>query len=200
MFLATSRQQTADPSPARDRASRPGRRPGFAHVAFLRANTKASGAAFLSEVVEVFPYRIHTVRRWPAGDQSACWKDRHQEVAWPLPTRPVNRGHCPEDRGLLRWPHLRAGVRPVLLRLCRCSLRGSNSDDIRHRLTKPCHPSTGFSLRSFKKADRWPGRQNDPCRQGDHHQGHHHPDSQARQAHVLAFVAACSVARHLQTL
>ncbi len=33
----------------------------FAHVAFLDANTKADGAAFLSEVVEVFPYRIHTV-------------------------------------------------------------------------------------------------------------------------------------------
>src|ERR671912_155136 len=33
----------------------------FVHVAFLDANTKANGAAFLREVVAAFPYRIHTV-------------------------------------------------------------------------------------------------------------------------------------------
>jgi len=33
----------------------------FTHVAFLDANTGKNGAAFLREVVEVFPYRIHTV-------------------------------------------------------------------------------------------------------------------------------------------
>jgi hypothetical protein len=33
----------------------------FAHVAFLDANTKADGAAFLREVVEVFPHKLHTV-------------------------------------------------------------------------------------------------------------------------------------------
>ncbi len=33
----------------------------FTHVAFLNANTKMNGAAFLREVVETFPYRIHTV-------------------------------------------------------------------------------------------------------------------------------------------
>ena len=33
----------------------------FVHVAFLNAATKANGAAFLREVVDVFPYRIHTV-------------------------------------------------------------------------------------------------------------------------------------------
>jgi transposase InsO family protein len=33
----------------------------FVHIAFLDANTKMNGAAFLREVVEVFPYRIHTV-------------------------------------------------------------------------------------------------------------------------------------------
>jgi hypothetical protein len=41
----------------------------LAHVAFLDANTKANGAAFLREVVEVFPYRIHTVLTdtvWPS--------------------------------------------------------------------------------------------------------------------------------------
>src|SRR3712207_6960565 len=35
----------------------------FVHVAFLDANTKMNGAAFLREVVEVFPYRIHTDRK-----------------------------------------------------------------------------------------------------------------------------------------
>ena len=33
----------------------------FTHVAFFDANTKMNGAAFLREVVEVFPYAIHTV-------------------------------------------------------------------------------------------------------------------------------------------
>lgn len=33
----------------------------FVHVAFLDANTKMNGAAFLREVIEVFPYAIHTV-------------------------------------------------------------------------------------------------------------------------------------------
>src|SRR5215210_1643329 len=33
----------------------------FTHVAFFGANTKMNGAAFLREVVEAFPYRIHTV-------------------------------------------------------------------------------------------------------------------------------------------
>ena len=33
----------------------------FTHVAVLDANTKMSGAAFLREVIEAFPYRIHTV-------------------------------------------------------------------------------------------------------------------------------------------
>jgi transposase InsO family protein len=33
----------------------------FTHVAFLDANTKMNGAAFLREVVAAFPYRMHTV-------------------------------------------------------------------------------------------------------------------------------------------
>jgi transposase InsO family protein len=33
----------------------------FVHVAFLDANAKMNGAAFLREVVEAFPYRTHTV-------------------------------------------------------------------------------------------------------------------------------------------
>ena len=33
----------------------------FAHVAFFDAAAKMNGAAFLREVVAVFPYAIHTV-------------------------------------------------------------------------------------------------------------------------------------------
>lgn len=33
----------------------------FTHVAFLDANTKANGAAFLRDVVQAFPCKIHTV-------------------------------------------------------------------------------------------------------------------------------------------
>jgi transposase-like protein len=33
----------------------------FTHVAFLDANTKLNGAAFLREAVQAFPYKIHTV-------------------------------------------------------------------------------------------------------------------------------------------
>jgi transposase InsO family protein len=33
----------------------------FTHVAFFDTNTKANGAALLREVVEAFPYAIHTV-------------------------------------------------------------------------------------------------------------------------------------------
>jgi hypothetical protein len=61
-------QGTGPAGPGGDRVSK------FAHVAFLDANTKANGAAFLREVVEIFPYRIHTVltdNRSPAGDRSA---------------------------------------------------------------------------------------------------------------------------------
>ncbi|HEX2525499.1 MAG TPA: hypothetical protein VHL31_04245 [Geminicoccus sp.] len=61
MLLAISRQPTADPISTGNRASRPGRRRGFVHVAFLDASTEANGAAFLPEVVVIFPCQIHTV-------------------------------------------------------------------------------------------------------------------------------------------
>ena len=35
----------------------------FTHVAFYDAATKMNGAAFLREVIAVFPYAIHTVQR-----------------------------------------------------------------------------------------------------------------------------------------
>ena len=53
----------------------------FAHVAFLDANTKANGAAFLREVVEIFPYQLHTV----LTDNGMAFADL-----------PKNRGRHPE--------------------------------------------------------------------------------------------------------
>src|SRR5687768_17792424 len=53
----------------------------FAHVAFLDANTKLNGAAFLREVVAGFPYAIHTV----LTDNGMAFADL-----------PKNRGRYPE--------------------------------------------------------------------------------------------------------
>ena len=53
----------------------------FAYVDFRDACTKANGAAFLREVVEVFPYRIHTV----LTDNGMAFADL-----------PKNRGRYPE--------------------------------------------------------------------------------------------------------
>src|SRR5687768_18276923 len=53
----------------------------FAHVAFLGANTKLNGAAFLREVVAAFPYAIHTV----LTDNGMAFADL-----------PKNRGRYPE--------------------------------------------------------------------------------------------------------
>ena len=84
----------------------------FAHVAFLDANTKANGAAFLREVVEVFPYRLHTV----LTDNGMAFADL-----------PKNRGRYPEIEALFGG-HIFDRV---------CDQKG-----IRHRLTKPYHPWT----------------------------------------------------------
>jgi transposase InsO family protein len=51
----------------------------FTHVAFLEANTKLNGAAFLREVVAVFPYRIHTV----LTDNGMAFADLPQNRAGP---------------------------------------------------------------------------------------------------------------------
>jgi transposase InsO family protein len=84
----------------------------FAHVAFLDANTKANGAAFLREVVEVFPYRLHTV----LTDNGMAFADL-----------PRNRGRYPEIEALFGG-HIFDRV---------CAEHG-----IEHRLTKPYHPWT----------------------------------------------------------
>jgi transposase InsO family protein len=84
----------------------------FAHVGFFDANTKANGAAFLREVAEVFPYRIHTV----LTDNGMAFAD------------------LPKDRG--RYPEFEAIFGGhVFDRVC-------DEHGIEHRLTKPYHPWT----------------------------------------------------------
>ncbi len=84
----------------------------FTYVAFLDANTKVNGAAFLREVVEAFPYRIHTV----LTDNGMAFADL-----------PKNRGRSPEMTALFGG-HIFDHV---------CDQHG-----IKHRLTKPYHPWT----------------------------------------------------------
>ena len=84
----------------------------FAHVAFFGANTKANGAAFLREVVEVFPHRLHTV----LTDNGMAFADL-----------PRNRGRHPEFEAIFGG-HIFDRV---------CAEHG-----IEHRLTKPYHPWT----------------------------------------------------------
>jgi transposase InsO family protein len=84
----------------------------FAHVGFLDANTKANGAAFLREVVEVFPYRIHTV----LTDNGMAFADL-----------PKNRGRYPEIEAFFGGH--------IFDRVC-------DEHGIEHRLTKPYHPWT----------------------------------------------------------
>ena len=84
----------------------------FVHVAFFDANTKANGAAFLREVVEVFPYKLHTV----LTDNGMAFADL-----------PKNRGRHPEIEAIFGGH--------IFDRVCR-------EHGIEHRLTKPYHPWT----------------------------------------------------------
>lgn len=84
----------------------------FAHVAFFDANTKANGAAFLREVVDVFPYRLHTV----LTDNGMAFADL-----------PKNRGRHPEFDAIFGGH--------IFDRVCA-------ENGIKHRLTKPYHPWT----------------------------------------------------------
>ncbi len=84
----------------------------FTHVAVFDANTEMNGAAFLREVVEAFPYRIHTV---PTDDGMA------------FADLPRNRGRHAAMEAIFGGH--------VFDRVCR-------ETGIEHRLTKPCHPWT----------------------------------------------------------
>jgi transposase InsO family protein len=84
----------------------------FAHVAFMDANTKLNGAAFLREVVEVFPYQIHTV----LTDNGMAFADL-----------PKNRGRYPQIEAIFGGH--------IFDRVCR-------EHGIAHKLTKPYHPWT----------------------------------------------------------
>jgi transposase InsO family protein len=84
----------------------------FTHVAFLKANTKLNGAAFLRQVVATFPYAIHTV----LTDNGMAFADL-----------PRNRGRHPEIEAIFGGH--------IFDRVCR-------EHGIEHRLTKPYHPWT----------------------------------------------------------
>ena len=84
----------------------------FTHVAFFEANTKANGAAFLREVVEAFPYQLHTV----LTDNGMAFADL-----------PKNRGRYPEFEAIFGGH--------IFDRVC-------DQHGITHKLTKPYHPWT----------------------------------------------------------
>jgi transposase InsO family protein len=86
--------------------------PRFAHVAFLDANTKLNGAAFLRQVVAAFPYRLRTV----LTDDGMAFAEL-----------PKNRGRHPEIEAIFGG-HVFDRV---------CDEHGST-----HKLTKPYHPWT----------------------------------------------------------
>jgi transposase InsO family protein len=131
----------------------------FVHVAFLDANTKANGATFLREVVEVFPYRIHTV----LTDNGMAFADL-----------PKNRGRHPEIEAIFGGH--------IFDRVC-------DEHGIAHRLTKPYHPWTNG------QAERMNRTVKDATIKA-----FHYPDLEALRAHVLAFVAAYNLAKHLKAL
>jgi transposase InsO family protein len=84
----------------------------FTHVGFFDANTKMNGAAFLREVVEAFPYAIHTV----LTDNGMAFADL-----------PKNRGRHPEMEAIFGGH--------IFDRVC-------DQHGIEHRLTKPYQPWT----------------------------------------------------------
>jgi transposase InsO family protein len=84
----------------------------FVHVAFFDANTKLNGAAFLRQVVEAFPYRIHTV----LTDNGMAFADL-----------PKNRSRHPEIKAIFGGH--------IFDRVCK-------EHGIEHKLTKPYHPWT----------------------------------------------------------
>jgi transposase InsO family protein len=84
----------------------------FTHVGFFDANTKLNGAAFLREVVEVFPYKLHTV----LTDNGMAFADL-----------PRNRGRYPEIEAIFGGH--------IFDRVC-------GQHGIEHKLTKPYHPWT----------------------------------------------------------
>ena len=84
----------------------------FTHVAFLDANTKLNGAAFLRQVVSAFPYQIHTV----LTDNGMAFADL-----------PKNRGRHAAMEAIFGGH--------IFDRVCA-------EHAIEHRLTKPYHPWT----------------------------------------------------------
>ena len=90
------------------------------------AKAKANGATFLREVVEVFPYRLHTV----LTDNGMAFAGL-----------PKNRGRHPEIEAFFGGH--------IFDRVC-------DQHGIRHRLTKPYHPLPVLLNRSSSRTDHPP--------------------------------------------
>lgn len=93
----------------------------FTHVAFLDANTKLNAAAFLREVVQAFPYAIHTV----LTDNGMAFADL-----------PKNRGRHAAMVAIFGGH--------IFDRVC-------DEHGIEHRLTKPYHPWTNGQAKRMNR-------------------------------------------------
>ena len=120
----------------------------FTHVAFLDADTKTNGAAFLREVVAAFPYRLHTVLT-----------DNGMALSPSCPSTGTGR-----RRG--GW-----GTSSIASAASTASSTGWPSPTIPNRRVKEA------TVKAF-----------------------HYPDLDALEAHVIAFVRACNVAKQLKWL
>lgn len=93
----------------------------FTHVAFLDVNTTLSAVAFLLDVVQVFPYKIHTV----LTDNGMAFAE--------LPT---NRGRHATMEAIFGGH--------IFDRVC-------DEHGIEHRLTKPDHPWTNGQAKRINR-------------------------------------------------
>ena len=118
-----------------------------------------NGAEFLRDVVQAFPYAIHTV----LTDNGMAFADL-----------PKNRGRHAAMEAMFGGH--------IFDRVC-------DEHGIKHKLTKPYHPWTNGQAermnRTVKEATI---------------KAFHYPDGESLKAHVLAFVSAYNLAKHLKAI